>query len=43
VVEVLAPLGGYFIGRFVLTFDSQGNPTFSSVGQTRDLCAELAG
>ena len=30
-------------GRFVLTFDAQGNPTFSSVGQTRDLCAELAG
>ena len=28
-------------GRFVLTFDSQGNETFSSVGQTRDLCAEL--
>lgn len=30
-------------GRFVWTFDSQGNETFSSVGQTRDLCAELAG
>jgi hypothetical protein len=30
-------------GRFVLTIDSQGNLTFSSVGGTRDLCAELAG
>jgi hypothetical protein len=31
-------------GRLVLTVDSQGNPTsFSSVGETRDLCAELAG
>ena len=30
-------------GRFVLTFDAQGNETFSSVGTTRDLCAELAG
>ena len=31
-------------GRFVWTFDSQGNETsFSSVGKTRDLCAELAG
>jgi len=30
-------------GRFVLTFDSLGNQTFSSVGRTRDLCAELAG
>ena len=30
-------------GRFVLTFDALGNPTFSSVGQSRDLCAELAG
>jgi hypothetical protein len=30
-------------GRFVLTIDSQGNQTFSSVGATRDLCAELAG
>jgi hypothetical protein len=30
-------------GRFVLTIDSQGNQTFSSVGGTRDLCAELAG
>jgi hypothetical protein len=30
-------------GRFVLTIDSQGNPSFSSVGRTRDLCAELAG
>ena len=30
-------------GRFVLTIDSQGNQTFSSVGETRDLCAELAG
>jgi hypothetical protein len=29
-------------GRFVLTVDSQGNLTFSSVGETRDLCAELA-
>jgi hypothetical protein len=30
-------------GRFVLAVDSQGNPTFSSRGATRDLCAELAG
>lgn len=30
-------------GRSVLTIDSQGNQTFSSVGGTRDLCAELAG
>ena len=31
-------------GRFVLSFDAQGNETgFSSVGRTRDLCAELAG
>jgi hypothetical protein len=31
-------------GRFVQTFDSLGNETFfSSVGKTRDLCAELAG
>jgi hypothetical protein len=30
-------------GRFVLTIDSQGNQTFSSVGGTCDLCAELAG
>ena len=30
-------------GRFVLTFDAQGNLTFSHVGQTRDICAELAG
>jgi hypothetical protein len=30
-------------GRFVLTIDSQGNLTFSSVGRSRDLCAELAG
>jgi hypothetical protein len=30
-------------GRWVLTIDSQGNQTFSSVGGTRDLCAELAG
>jgi len=29
-------------GRFVLRITSQGN-TFSSVGETRDLCAELAG
>jgi hypothetical protein len=29
-------------GRFVLTIDPQGNQTFSSVGHTRDLCAELA-
>ena len=29
-------------GRFVLTIDSQGNQTFASVGNTRDLCAELA-
>lgn len=31
-------------GRLVQTFDAQGNETsFSSVGKTRDLCAELAG
>jgi hypothetical protein len=30
-------------GRSVLTIDSQGNQTFSSVGGTRDLCTELAG
>jgi hypothetical protein len=30
-------------GRFVLTIDAQGNLTFSHVGETRDLCAELAG
>ena len=31
-------------GRFVRTFDALGNETsFSSVGRTRDLCAELAG
>lgn len=30
-------------GRFVLSIDSQGNETFSSVGTTRDICAELAG
>ena len=31
-------------GRFVWSFDAQGNETsFSSVGTTRDLCAELAG
>jgi hypothetical protein len=31
-------------GRFVWSFDAQGNDTgFSSVGRTRDLCAELAG
>jgi hypothetical protein len=29
-------------GRLVLAFDAQGNPTFSSVGRARDLCAELA-
>jgi hypothetical protein len=29
-------------GRFVITIDSQGNLTFSSVGATRDVCAELA-
>jgi hypothetical protein len=34
----------FFIGRFVLTFDAQGNETsFSTVGTSRDLCAELAG
>jgi len=33
-----------FNGRFVQTFDALGNETFfSSVGMTRDLCAELAG
>jgi hypothetical protein len=31
-----------FNGRFVLTIDAQGNLTFSHVGETRDLCAELA-
>ena len=30
-------------GRFVLTIDPQGNLTFSTIGQTQDLCAELAG
>ena len=31
-------------GRIVQSFDAQGNETsFSSVGTTRDLCAELAG
>jgi hypothetical protein len=31
-------------GRFVQTFDANGNETFfSGVGKTRDLCAELAG
>jgi hypothetical protein len=30
-------------GRFVLSIDAEGNQTFSSVGATRDLCAELAG
>jgi hypothetical protein len=31
-------------GRFVQTFDALGNETFfSTVGRTRDLCAELAG
>lgn len=30
-------------GRFVLAFDAQGNETFSNVGTSRDLCAELAG
>ena len=30
-------------GRFVQSFDAQGNETFSEVGATRDLCAELAG
>ena len=31
-------------GRFVWSFDAQGNETsFSRVGTTRDLCAELAG
>lgn len=43
---LLSPLGNPGItllnGRFVLTIDAQGNPTFTSVGQTRDLCAELA-
>jgi hypothetical protein len=43
----LSPLGNPQIillnGRFVLTIDAQGNRTFASVGETRDLCAELAG
>jgi hypothetical protein len=43
----LSPLGNPGItllnGRFVLSIDAQGNRTFSSVGTTRDLCAELAG
>jgi hypothetical protein len=31
-------------GRFIQSFDAQGNETlFSRVGTTRDLCAELAG
>jgi hypothetical protein len=31
-------------GRFVQSFDAQGNETsFSSVGKTHDLCAELTG
>jgi hypothetical protein len=30
-------------GRSVDSFDAQGNETFSYVGTTRDLCAELAG
>jgi hypothetical protein len=30
-------------GRFVDSIDAQGNETFSYVGTTRDLCAELAG
>jgi hypothetical protein len=30
-------------GRFSLTIDAEGNLTFSTIGQTRDLCAELAG
>ena len=29
-------------GRWILTVDAQGNQTFSYVGTTRDLCAELA-
>ena len=32
-----------FNGRFVITVDAEGNLTFSHVGETRDLCAELAG
>jgi hypothetical protein len=32
-----------FNGRFVLSFDAQGNRTFTHVGETQDLCAELAG
>jgi hypothetical protein len=43
----LSPLGNPQIillnGRFVLTIDAQGKRTFTSVGETRDLCAELAG
>lgn len=30
-------------GRFSLTIDSQGHLSFSTTGQTRDLCAALAG
>jgi len=30
-------------GQFIDSFDAQGNETFSSVGKTRDLCAELVG
>lgn len=30
-------------GRFALTVDPLGNTAFRSVGQSRDLCAELAG
>jgi hypothetical protein len=31
-----------FDGRYFVSFDAQGNLTFSMVGATRDLCAELA-
>ena len=30
-----------FNGRYFVSFDAQGNLTFSMVGATRDLCAEL--
>ncbi len=36
------PGGWETSGRFVEAFDSQGNVTFSIVGQIEDLCAEIA-
>jgi hypothetical protein len=32
----------WILGRWVLSVDAQGNQTFTVVGTTRDLCAELA-